>query len=228
MIPRTICNGPVAITTILLLMVMTVASLLTSCSTAPTSSAGNAGFKFWVMRYKPPVDATSWVPDTGLSADPEGAALNIAAAMQQGNMGQWLSNWEPSECPHLTPAQSETLLNSWRSLQRGHVYILGRVVAEANVIIELSMGESPENSERIQIPLKRSKDRWWLAAMDPASEYLHWENSPNKIINYIDPDAFLKHMDMLRGSKSVSESGSQSVKIQFLLAGSEALKDRKN
>src|ERR1700722_8610310 len=95
-----------------LLLAFTVAGMLTSCATAPETTADTSGykasaFKFWVMRYKPPVDAASWVPDVALAADPEGAALNIANAMQQGNMEQWLSNWEVAERPNLTPAQTE-------------------------------------------------------------------------------------------------------------------------
>jgi hypothetical protein len=202
-----------------LLIAVAGGSLLTSCSTTPAPSAGSGGFKFWVLRYKPPVDATSWVPDEALSADAEGAALNIAATMRQGNMEQWLSNWEPAERPVLTPAQSEALLQEWRSQRRSHVYILGRVVAEADVIVELSSGESPENAGKIQIALKREHDRWWLTAMDPASEYLHWENSPNKLINYVDPDAFTKHLNTITGQKPKTKSDASPAKNSTRLAG---------
>jgi hypothetical protein len=210
---------PAFVAAVLLLIALTGASFLTSCSTAPTNSAGNGGFKFWVLRYKPPVDAASWVPDVALSADPEGAALNIAAAMQQGNMEQWLSNWEVAERPNLTPAQTEAMLSQWHLLRDSHVAILGRVVAEADVIVELSVTTSADKADKIQIPLKRSHDRWWLTAMDPTSEYLHWENSPNKLIDYIDPDAFAKHLNTITGQKPKAKADASPAKKSTPLAG---------
>jgi hypothetical protein len=194
---RRLLSGPV----ILMLLALAGGLVLTSCSTTPSQSTGNAGFKFWVLRYKPPVDATAWVPDAALSADPEGAALNIEVAMQQGNIEQWLSNWDAGERPNLTPAQSAALLQQWQSLRGRHVSILGRVVAEADVIVELSVDGLQGGEGKIQIPLKRENDRWWLTAMDPASEYLHWENSPNKLVDYIDPAAFQQHLKVIEGSK---------------------------
>jgi hypothetical protein len=181
----------------LLLLIMVCAGLLTSCSTTTTTDSAGAGFKFWVLRYNTPVDATLWVPDGTLSGDPEAAALNIAAAMKRGDVAEWLANWESGERPHLDPARTEALLRDWHSLEGAKVSILGRVVAEADVIVELSVGGSSGTAGKIQIPLRRANDRWWLTAMDSSSEYLHWENSPNKLIQYIDPDTFAKHLRML-------------------------------
>lgn len=186
----------------------------------PTSNTtANVGFKFWVLRYKPAVDATSWVPDVALSGDPEGAALNIAAAMKRGDIEQWLSYWQSGERPQLSPAQSKALLEDWNSLRGSHVSILGRVVAEADVIVELSVEDSKGTAGKVQIPLKHANDRWWLTAMDPSSEYLHWENSPNKLIQYIDPDAFEKHLKTITGSKAKGSVGVPSVKSSTPLAG---------
>ena len=153
------------------------------------------------MRYKPPVDAASWVPDVALAADPEGAALNIAEAMQRGNLDSWLSNWQSTERPHLSGAESDALLQQWVSLRGKHFSILGRVVAEANVIVELSYANEQGRQSKLQIPLKHSNDRWWLASLDSASEYLCWESSPNKIIDYVNPDSFQKHLNAIQGVK---------------------------
>jgi hypothetical protein len=210
---------PAFVAAAFLLIALTGMSFLTSCSTAPTTSAANGGFKFWVLRYKPPVDATSWVPDATLSADPEGAALNIAAAMQKGNMEEWLSNWEAAERPNLTPAQTEAMLSQWHSLKDSHVAILGRVVAEADVIVELSVTSSGDKTDKIQIPLRHANDRWWLTAMDSSSEYLHWENSPNKLIDYIDPDAFAKHLNTITGQKPKAKADASPAKNSAPLAG---------
>ena len=210
---------PAFVAAAFLFAALTCASFLTSCSTTPATSAGTSGFKFWVLRYKPPVDATSWVPNAALSADPEGAALNIAAAMQQGNMDQWLSNWEGAERPNLTAAQTEAMLAQWHSLKGSKLAILGRVVAEADVIVELSVETSADKPDKIQIPLRRSHDRWWLTAMDPASEYLHWENSPNKLIDYIDPDAFQKHLNTITGSAPKAKADASPAKNSTPIAG---------
>lgn len=206
---------PPALTSVLLL---TLTGLLTSCSTAPKTGAGNAGFKFWVLRYKPPVDASSWTPDEAFSADPEGAALNIAAAMKLGNVEQWLSNWEKAERPQLTPAQQQALQQQWGSLRGAHIKVLGRVVAEANVIVELSAGDTP-GTERIQIPLKRENDRWWLTKMDSSSEYLRWESSSNKLVDYLDPAAFQLHMKIITGQKSKASAGQSLPKNSPALTG---------
>lgn len=206
MMQRIFCQRRIFVAATHLLITLAGASFLTSCSTTPAPSASSAGFKFWVLRYKPPVDAAAWVPDAAASADAEGAALNIAAAMRQGNMEQWLSNWQTSERPNLTTAQSEALLHEWQPLQGSHVCILGRVVAEADVIVELSVAGPQNEQGKIQIPLKRAQDRWWLTTMDPASEYLHWESSPNKLIDYINPDAFQKHLNIIPKSKDKAEA----------------------
>lgn len=206
-------------TVVFLLTALAGAGLLTSCSTTTGQTTAGTGFKFWVMRYRPAVDATAWVSDPRLSADPEGAALNIATAMRRGSMEEWLANWEPTDRPQLTPAQSEAMLSEWKALQGGQINILGRVVAESDVIVELSVGGSQANAERIQIPLQHSHDRWWLTAMDPSSEYLHWENSPNKTIDYIDPDAFQKHLNMIQGAKPKEKAETAPAKNQVPIAG---------
>ena len=210
---------PVSAAAVFLLFAVASVGLLTSCSTTPATSTNNAGFKFWVLRYKPPVDAGAWVPNVASAADPEGAALNIAVAMRQGNVNEWLSYWEGAERPQLTPAQSEALVHEWQSLRDAHVSILGRVVAEADVIVELSVGPSQGETGKIQIPLRHSHDRWWLATMDPSSEYLHWENSPNKLIDYIDPDSFQKHLNMIPGSKQKANADPAPAKTSTPVAG---------
>jgi hypothetical protein len=191
-----ICSGTPS-----LLLALTVAGILTSCATAPEPMAGSSAYKFWVLRYKPPVDAAAWVPDAALAADPEGAALNIADAMQRGNIDLWLANWQSAERPSLSSADSDVLLQQWQSLRGRHFSILGRVVAEANVIVELSYADAQGGRSKLQIPLKRSDDRWWLTALDSSSEYFRWESSPNKIIDYVDPDAFQKHLNAIQGPK---------------------------
>jgi hypothetical protein len=201
------------------LAALTCAGFLTACSTTPAPNVASNGFKFWVLRYKPAVDATSWVPDAALSGDPEGAALNIATAMKRGDIEQWLSNWQSGERPQLSSAQSKALLEDWNSLRGSHVSILGRVVAEADVIVELSIGGSTGTAGKIQIPLKHANDRWWLTAMDPSSEYLHWENSPNKLIQYIDPNAFEKHLKTITGNKAKGTVNVPPVQSSTPLAG---------
>jgi hypothetical protein len=187
---------------VFLLAFLAVASFLTSCSTAPTATAGVTPFKFWVLRYKPPVDAAAWVPYAAASKDPEGEALNIATSMREGDLEQWLANWQNSDRPNLSTAQSDALRREWQSLQGARFAILGRVIAEADVIVELSFTGAQGNAGKIQIPLRHANDRWCLTAIDPASEYLHWENSPNKLIEYIDPDSFGKHLGMTPAGKS--------------------------
>jgi hypothetical protein len=184
-----------------LLLALTVAGILTSCATAPAPVAGSSGYKFWVLRYQPPVDAAAWVADAALASDPEGAALNIADAMQRGNIDLWLANWQSGDRPNLSSGDSEALLEQWQPL-RGRLFsILGRVVAEANVIVELSYADAQGGRSKLQIPLKHSDDRWWLAAVDSSSEYLRWESSPNKIIDYVDPDSFQKHLNVIQAAR---------------------------
>ena len=45
--------------------------------------------------------------------------------------------------------------------------MLGRVVADADVIIELSVLTPQAQAEKIQLPLKRAEGQWWLTTPGP-------------------------------------------------------------
>ncbi|MDB6108483.1 MAG: hypothetical protein JWR69_233 [Pedosphaera sp.] len=165
-------------------------SLLSSCATSPTAS--QSAFRFRVLRYQPPVQGASWPANPAMADDPEGTALKIAAAMQHANVEQWLSSWEVSDRPNLSAQNRASLLAQWQPLKGRSFTVLGRVVAGADVIVELAVVGSQCPQAILQLPLKRSKGRWWLDALEPSSEYLHWETSPNKIVDYIDPNALQK------------------------------------
>src|ERR1700730_6942248 len=95
-------RGVIARFSSLLMTLAACAGLLSSCATAPQSSAPEGVFKFSVMRYKEPVWVSGWVIDPAQSANPEGAALNITTAMQKGDVDAWLASWEASERPAQT------------------------------------------------------------------------------------------------------------------------------
>jgi hypothetical protein len=176
-----------------------LAAGLCSCSTSP---APEPVFRFHVLLYRPPVEVSKWEADPSLAADPEGAALNAMKAMQRGDFDAWLSNWQPSERPAATAAERQAFRQQGQSLRGVGVNLLGRVVADAQVVVEFSFSGPKAPPGNFQIPLQRADGRWWFTAIDPASEYMHWETATNKIVEYMDPNAFGKHMDAARGSPS--------------------------
>jgi hypothetical protein len=166
----------------LVLTAAVCAGLLSSCATAPESSGSAGVFKFSVLQYKEPVEVKGWVIDPAQSANPEGAALNITTMMQKGDVDSWLASWDNAERPTLTKEDRDALLEKWRPLKDGQVSVLGRVVAGADLVIELSVANPEQKSTKLQLPLKHSNDQWWLTAMDPTSEFLNWQNSTNTIV----------------------------------------------
>ncbi len=157
---------------------------LVSCATAPETQTGDQAFRFTVMLYKEPVEVASWRIDPAQAANPEGAAFNIIAAMQRGDVEQWRGDWELSERPKITPEYRRNLAQKMGNPQgRARVLALGRVVADAEIIIELSVRTPQQTEEKVQLPLKRAEGQWWALAMDPKKcEFLNWETSNNKIV----------------------------------------------
>jgi hypothetical protein len=176
-----------------------LAAVLCSCSTAPSP---RPVFLFHVLLYRPPVEVTKWEADPSLVADPEGAALNAMKAMQRGDFDAWLSNWQPSERPAATAEERRAFVSQGQSLRGVGVELLGRVVADADVVVEFSFSGPKAPPGNFQIPLQRADGRWWFTAIDPASDYMHWETSTNKIVEYVDPNAFGQHMDAVRSPTS--------------------------
>src|SRR6476646_4102748 len=83
-----------------------------------TAFAGEkAIYRFWVLRYQPPVQPGTWVADPALAADPEGAALNILDAMQRGDVEKWISYWGHTERPKPSRKQREALQRQWKSFR---------------------------------------------------------------------------------------------------------------
>jgi len=166
----------------LLLAVVVCVGLLSSCATAPEGPASEGVFKFSVLQYKEPVEVKGWVIDPAQSANPEGAALNITTAMQKGNVDFWLASWDNTERPTLSKGDRDALLEKWRPLKDGQVSVLGRVVAGADLVVELSVLNPQLATTKLQLPLKHMEGQWWLTTMDPTSEFLNWQNSSNKIV----------------------------------------------
>jgi hypothetical protein len=165
----------------------------------PTAFAGEkAIYRFWVLRYQPPVQPGPWVADPALAADPEGAALNILDAMQRGDMEKWLSYWDPSERPKPSRKQRQALQQHWQAFRGCRAEVLGRIVEGAAVIVELSLISPDEQRKKLQIPMVKSKGRWGQIHMDAKSEFLHWESSTNKLMETLDPDAFRKRIEAVQ------------------------------
>jgi len=175
---------------------------LLSCATAPETPPGDLAFHFTVMLYKEPVEVTAWRTDPAQSANPEGAALNIITAMQRGDVEQWQGDWDESERPKITKEYREALLKKWTSLKDGRVMIVGRVVADADIVIELSVRSPQLTQEKVQIPLKRAESQWWLTAMDSKSGFLNWESSNNKIMAHHDTYALRAYLNGLKNGAS--------------------------
>lgn len=174
--------------------------LLCSCATSPTSSVERP-YRFTVLRYEKPVNASSWNPDPTFAADPEGAALNITSAMRQGDIETWLAYWDAPERGAASATDRQALAQQWQSLQGCSVSVLGRVIAEADVIVELLVMGPQQSPGKLQIPLKHSNGRWWLTSLEPTSEYLNWESSPNKIIAYIDPGSLQRRLNATQSAR---------------------------
>jgi hypothetical protein len=142
---------------------------------------------------------SGWVVDPAQSANPEGAALNITTAMQKGDVDLWLASWEASERPNPAKEEREELLRKWRPLKNGRVSILVRVVAGADLVIELWVLNPQQKETKLQLPLKRSNGQWWLTAMDPNSEFLNWENSTNKIETQMETGNLKMYLKTVQG-----------------------------
>jgi hypothetical protein len=164
-----------------------------------TAFAGEkAIYRFWVLRYQPPVQPGAWVADPALAADPEGAALNILDAMQRGDVEKWISYWDHTERPKPSRKQREALLRQWESFRGCRAEVLGRIVAGTAIIVELSLISPDERRTKLQIPMVKSNGRWGQIRMDPKSEFLHWESSNNKLMETLDPDAFRKRIEAVQ------------------------------
>jgi hypothetical protein len=155
-------------------------------------------YRFWVLQYRPPVQPGSWVADPALAADPEGAALNILDAMQRGDVEKWLSYWDPSERPRLSRQQRQGLKQEWQFLRNCRTEVLGRIVAGAAIIVELSLISPDERREKLQIPMVKSKGRWGQIHMEANSEFLHWESSTNRLMEYLEPEAFRRRIEAVQ------------------------------
>ena len=183
----------------LLLALAACAAWLSSCATGPESSGGAGVFKFSVLRYQEPVWVTGWVVDPAQSANPEGSALNITTAMQKGDVDFWLASWDAAERPALSPEAREELLKKWRPLKNGRVSVLGRVVANADLVIELWVLDPQQKETKLQLPLKHMNGQWWLTTMDPTSEFLNWENSSNKIVEQMETTNLKNYLQTVQG-----------------------------
>jgi hypothetical protein len=196
----------------LTLLTCTTFGLLTSCATNDTATPSNSSdatdsfSRFWVLLYKPAIKVSPWAPAPEHASDPDGAALNIVTAMQRSDVKGWLANWIASERPNLSPPDQEALVQRWHALRGSNIEIRGRVVAGLMVVVELSLVTPEGGKERVQIPLQKSENRWWLTSLEPNSEYLNWESSPNKKVQYIDPDGFKKRLGM-NSAKRKNDAG---------------------
>jgi len=185
----------------LLIALTACAGLLSSCATAPEKSSEDAAFKFSVLQYKEPVEVKGWVIDPAQSANPEGTALNITTMMQKGDVDAWLASWDNAERPTLTKQDRDALLEKWRPLKDGQVSMLGRVVAGADLVIELSVVNPEQKSTKLQLPLKHMNDQWWLTAMDPTSEFLNWQNSTNTIVAQMETTNLKTYLKKVQGGQ---------------------------
>jgi hypothetical protein len=158
---------------------------LTGCATPPATPQ-QAVYKFQVLRYPQAVEVKHWSVDPAQSANPEGAALNITAAMQQGDVNQWLADWDSADRPTLNAAAREKLVAQWQSLKNGRVLMLGRVVAGSDLVLELSVQSAQRPAQELKLPLKHENGQWWLTSMDTNSEFMNWEYSTNKIMTKMD------------------------------------------
>jgi hypothetical protein len=179
------------------------ALLLSSCATtSSTETADTAVFKFTVLRYTERVQVPGWTIDPLQSANPEGAALNIISEMQRGQVDLWLSSWDNTDRPHLTPAERTALLAKWQPLKGAHLEMLGRVVADSELIIEISATDAAQNVTKVQIPLKHSQDQWYMTRMDPNCDFLNWEKAANKIMTQADPKAIRFYLNAMQNHQA--------------------------
>src|SRR4029077_2983243 len=101
------------LTILILALTLACAGFLWSCATTSPVASGEGVFKFSVLRYKEPVEVKDWALDPAQSANPEGAALNITTAMQQGDLNDWLASWETYERPNPSAVERDSLLQKW-------------------------------------------------------------------------------------------------------------------
>ena len=196
-----IANKVITRVGVLFLSVAACAALLSSCATAPQGPDGNGIYRFSVLYYKEPVGIKSWVVDPAQSANPEGAALNIITAMQRGDVDMWLASWYASERPTLSQDDRVALLEKWRSLKGGQISDLGRVVAGADLVIELSVLGPEQKTIKLQLPLRHSQDQWWLTSIDPASEFMNWETSTNTIVAQMETINVKRYLRTIQGAQ---------------------------
>jgi hypothetical protein len=189
------------LTILTLALALAGAGFLWSCATQPPASPGEAVFKFSVLRYAEPVEVKDWALDPMQSANPEGAALNITTAMQKGDVGTWLASWDASDRPNPNQAERDRLLQQWQPLKDGRVVMLGRVVAGADLVMELSVQGPQQKEEKLKLPLKRSNGQWWLTSMEVGSEFLNWENSSNKIVAHVDNRNFINYLESVKHAR---------------------------
>ena len=166
--------------------------------TQTNASEGEGIYKFSVLLYYKPVLVSVWKPDLKESSNPEGAALNIAAAMQAGDVDQWLAAWSPAERPKLSQAERDALLEIWKPLKNGQIYMVGRVVADLDIIIEVSVSGAQQPTQIIKLPLTHIQGQWCLTQMDPKNEFMDWENSPNKTVGKMRADMLKRYLKNLQ------------------------------
>jgi hypothetical protein len=174
-------------------------ALLSGCATTSTHSTSDQAFKFTVFHYNAPVLVKSWTYKPSESDCPEGAALNVATAMKNGDVDAWLSCWDTTERPQISSTDRESLAKNWSSIKDGQVSFLNRVVSGAVVMIELSVTGQDGSVQKLQVPLKYTENRWWLTSVDASADFMNWESaSPeSKIVNNCDSkmlENFLKGM----------------------------------
>jgi hypothetical protein len=181
-----------------------VATLLSSCATTSPTETSEAApvFKFTVLRYTERVPVPGWTIDPLQSSNPEGAALNIISEMQRGQVDQWLASWDNSDRPHLTSVEQTALLAKWLPLKASHLEMLGRVVADSELIIEISATDAAQTVTKVQIPLKHSQDQWYMTRMDPNCEFLNWERAANKIVVQADPKAIRFYLNAMQNHQA--------------------------
>lgn len=186
------------------------AGFLCSCATdsKPAAQAGPAAesqtapdqglFKFSVLLYREPVLVDGWKFDAAQSVNAEGAALNTIATMREGDVDRWLAAWEPAQRPSLSKEERAALLQQWQTLKDGQVYLLGRVVADTKIIIEASVTSPGRPDQILKFPLNHSGDQWWMTQMDPGSEFMNWENSPNKKVEKMRTEILKRYLEHLK------------------------------
>ncbi len=179
----------------LALAAVACAGLLTGCATTDTASSSTGVFKFTVFHYKEPVEINSWSYRACCNDGPEGAALNVASLITHGDVDQWLARWNASERPTLSAEDRAALSQKWASLKDGKLAVINRIVSGTTTVLEITVLTADQKLQKLQVPLSHSGGEWQLTSVDPASDFLNWESSDNKIVTDCDSKAMSTYLN---------------------------------